>query len=66
MVPMGLISTPFISFHDIEVDEIDLYGDAWGFNSEFGDVIQLLEMVRIVPEKRLTDRLIEKIKKQAE
>jgi len=66
MMPMGLISTPFISFRDIEVEEVDLYGDAWGFNSEFGDVIRLLEMAEIVPGKKLTNKLIEEIKKRNE
>jgi len=65
MVPMGLISTPFISFRDIEVEKIDLYSDAWGFNSEFGDVIQLLEMAEIVPGKKLINNLKEEIKKRA-
>lgn len=65
MVPMGLISTPFISFQDIEVEEIDLYSDAWGFNSEFGEVINLLEKVEFAPDKTLTDRLLKKIRKHS-
>ena len=65
MMPMGLTSTPFISFRDIEVEETDLYSDAWGFNSEFGDVIQLLEMAEIVPGKKLINNLKEEIKKRA-
>ena len=62
MKPMGLISTPFITYRDIKVKEIDIFEDAWGFCSEFCDVIYLLKQVKSVPKKRLTKRLIEKIR----
>jgi hypothetical protein len=61
---MGLNSTPFLSYHKIQVDDIDIYEDAWGFNSEFADVINLLNLVKPVPEKRLTKRLIERVRQQ--
>ena len=64
MKPMGLNSTPFISYHDIKVEDIDLFEDAWGLNSEFCDVIDLLRQIKVVPGRRLTKRLIEKIRKQ--
>jgi hypothetical protein len=64
MKPMGLISTPFISYQNIKVKDVDLIEDAWGLNSEFYDVIALLRQIKAVPEKRLTKRLIEKIRKQ--
>jgi len=64
MKPMGLNSTPFISYHQIEVDEIDLIEDAWGFYSQFNDVIYLLGTIKAVPEKSLTNELIRKISKQ--
>ena len=64
MKPMGLNSTPFISYHEIDVEEIDLIEDAWGLNSEFCDVIELLGQVKAVPRKRLTKKLIEKVRKQ--
>jgi hypothetical protein len=63
MKPMGLNSTPFITYRDIKVENIDLYEDAWGINSEFCDVIQFLRQAKAVPGKRLTKRLIEKIRK---
>jgi hypothetical protein len=63
MRPMGLNSTPFISYHDIKVENIDLFEDAWGLNSEFSDVIYLLRQVQPAPGKRLTRRLIEKIRR---
>jgi hypothetical protein len=61
---MGLNSTPFLSYHEIQIDEIDIYDDAWGFNSEFSDVINLLSLVKPVPEKRLTKRLIERVRQK--
>ena len=61
---MGLTSTPFLSYHEIQVDNIDLYEDAWGFYQQFSDVIALLEQVRPVPRKRLTKRLIERVRQK--
>ncbi len=62
MKPMGLSSTPFITYTDIKVENIDLYEDAWGLNYDFCDVIDLLRQIKIVPESRLTKTLIEKIR----
>ena len=61
---MGLNSTPFISYCDIKVENIDLIEDAWGLNSEFCDVIDLLGQLKSVPGKSLTTDLIKKIRKQ--
>ena len=60
---MGLNSTQFITFRDIRVNEIDLIDDAWGINSEFCDVIDLLRQIKPVPERCLTTDLIKKIRK---
>jgi len=62
MKPMGLTSTPFISYHNIKVKDVDLIEDAWGINSEFCDVIDLLRQIKAVPGRRLTKRLIEKVR----
>lgn len=62
MKPMGLTSTPFISYHNIKVKNVDLFEDAWGINSEFCDVIDLLRQIKAVPGRRLTKRLIEKVR----
>lgn len=62
--PMGLTSTPLISYHDIQVDEIDIYDDAWSFYQEFSDVFSLLDQVRPEPGKQLTNRLIERVRQQ--
>jgi hypothetical protein len=63
--PMGLISTPFVSYRDIKVKHLDLFEDAWGINSEFCDVIDLLNLVKPVPGRRLTKRLINKLRKES-
>ena len=62
MTPMDITSTPFLSYHDINTDQIDLFEDAWGFCSEFGDVTALLKFVQPVPDDRLIDMLIDKIR----
>jgi hypothetical protein len=63
MKPMGLTSTPFISYHEIKTDGIDIYEDAFGLCQDFSDVIGLLKQVKPDPGKRLTHRLIAKIRK---
>jgi len=62
-MPMGLIFTRFISYHDINVKDADLIEDAWGLNARFCDVIDLLHYVKAVPERDLTEKLIDKIRK---
>jgi len=64
MKPMGLNSTPLLSYHFIRTENIDLIEDAFGLNSEFSDVISLLGLVKTVPGKRLTRTLIEKVRKK--
>ena len=59
---MALNSTPFLSYHEIQVDRIDIYDDAYGFYQEFNDVMNLLDQVKPVPGKRLTKRLIERVR----
>jgi hypothetical protein len=59
---MALTSTPFLSYHEIQVENIDIYEDAFGFCQEFSDVINLLEQLKPVPKKRLTKRLIERVR----
>jgi hypothetical protein len=64
MKPMVIISTQFITLQDIKVEEIDLIEDAWGLDSEFSDVIDLLREIDPVPERCLTTNLIKKIRKK--
>jgi hypothetical protein len=63
MMPMGLNSTHFISYHDIKIEDTDLIEDAWGINVQFCDVIDLLRYVKVLPEKIVTEKLIDKIRK---
>ncbi len=60
---MDLTSTPFLSYRDIKTEGIDLIDDAWGFYHQFHDVIDVLKLIKAVPGKRLTRRLIRKIRK---
>jgi hypothetical protein len=63
MMPMGINSTHFISYHDINVKSADLIEDAWGLNAQFCDVIDLLRYVNAVPDRDLTEKLIDKVRK---
>jgi hypothetical protein len=63
MKPMGLNSTPFISYHEIDVEEINLLEDAWGLNSEFCDVIVFLDNLKVFAPKPLTTKLMERVRK---
>jgi hypothetical protein len=60
---MGLTSTPFLSYRNIKTDKIDLFEDAFGIYCQFSDVIGILNQVKPAPGRRLTRRLIEKIRK---
>lgn len=59
---MGLISTHYLTYRDINVTDADLIEDAFGFEHEFNDVFFLLRKFRIEPEATVTRELIEKIK----
>lgn len=64
MKPMGLTSTRLLSYRDINTNRIDLFDDAWGFYPQFNDVIDILKVLKPVPDSRLTRQLIEKIRKK--
>lgn len=64
MKPMGINSTQLISYHDIKVEDVDLYEDAWGFNCEYCDVINILGKDKIEPGRHVTKMLFEKLRKQ--
>ena len=63
MKPMGLISTPFISYHNIKVKDVDLFEDAWGIKPEYDEVIAFLRLINGSSRKLFTKRLFEKIRK---
>ena len=55
---MDITSTPFILYSDIDVEATDLYEDAWGFRSDFQDVITLLGEIDTSPCDNMAERLI--------
>ncbi|HUX96293.1 MAG TPA: hypothetical protein VMV47_11240 [Bacteroidales bacterium] len=59
---MGLTSTHYLTYRDINVKDADLIEDAFGFERDFNDVIFLLRKFRVEPGATITRRLIEKIK----
>jgi hypothetical protein len=62
MKPMGYNSTQFISYHEIKVEDIDLYEDAWGIHNQFSDVKDVLDLVKPVVSRQLTKRLLEAVR----
>ncbi|NLA49247.1 MAG: hypothetical protein GX876_07255 [Bacteroidales bacterium] len=60
---MDLISTQFVKYHKIRTRDIDLHEDAYGLYQQFDDVIGYLKMLRPEVPRRLTRRLIAKIRK---
>ena len=61
---MDLTSTPFITYKDIDVDETDLYEDAWGIRSEFSDVLDFLGSVDADPGECLVQRILGSVSKK--
>lgn len=61
---MDLKFTPFITYRNINVDDVDIFEDALGLNTEFKDVIEALGRLNVVPGKRLILELMEKISSQ--
>ena len=64
MMPMDLNSTHFITYQEINVDETDLFEDAWGIRSEFYDVLSFLGSVDADPGDRLVERILGSISKK--
>ena len=62
---MDQYSTRFVSYPDVHVEDADIYEDAFGLNTEFNDVIDLLGKLKVDPGKDLTEILIEKVRKQS-
>lgn len=54
--PMDSSFTHFISYSSIDVDEIDLYEDAYGLNAEFIDVKEFLSQIETEPGRSLSDQ----------
>lgn len=56
---MGIKSTPFISYHEINVTETDLFEDALDLYSGYSDVKRLLSEYKPEPGSQLVSSLIE-------
>ncbi|HNW56356.1 MAG TPA: hypothetical protein PLR88_06125 [Bacteroidales bacterium] len=61
---MGLTSTHFVTYRDINVKNLDLFEEAWGINNDFHDVTNILRQIKVTPSGRLTKKMIEKVRKQ--
>jgi len=59
---MGLTSTQFISYHQINTDNTELISDAYGLDTEFFDVVSLLGEYEPLPEDELISSLIEHVR----
>ncbi len=64
MKPMGYNSTQSISYRDINVDDIDIYEDAWGLYSQYHDVIEILDKLTPAVSRRLTRKLIAAVREK--
>ncbi len=64
VLPVNLTSTQLISFRNINTDEVDIYDDAWGFASEFTDVLDFLGTIDAEPPSAATEKLLELISKK--
>ncbi len=64
MKPMGSTSTHFLSYREINTAGVDLFDDAWGFYPQFSDVIDILKVLRPLPDTRLTRQLIKKVRRK--
>lgn len=60
---MNINFISYTSYQDIEVDEIDPFEDAFGLNTEFTDVIQELSKLNVLPGDKVTQDLMDKVKK---
>lgn len=60
---MGLNSTPFLTYREINTDNTDLIGDAFGIYAQFDDVIGLLNILKPLPGNRLINKVITAAKK---
>jgi len=59
---MGLISTLFISYPEINTENTDLISDAFGIEAGFRDVIEFLDWYKPVPDNELISSVIGHVK----
>lgn len=63
---MGNNSTRFIKYHEIIVNDTDLFEDAMRFNIDYHDVFKILGKVNISPNKKLNSRMMRSIRNEYE
>jgi hypothetical protein len=61
MKPVIEAFVSFLSYDDLDVSDIDVYDDAWGFNHQFGDVFRKLSLANPEPSESVVGRLLAKI-----
>ena len=59
---MGLIFTQLVAYSEIEINDTDLFEDAFGIRTEFSDIIDLLKTASFEPDKDLVKRLMGRIR----
>ena len=57
-------SVRVLRYCEIDVGSIDLIDDAWGFRSQFADVIRLLDMINTTPPDSLLKRLFSRVESE--
>lgn len=62
-MPMGLTSTHFLSYHDVNVRNEELIEDAFRLNCDFSDVKAFLREVSFDREDLVCEKLILKLRK---
>ncbi|HUS87322.1 MAG TPA: hypothetical protein VMW76_08785 [Bacteroidales bacterium] len=55
---MDRISTPFLSFEDIFVSDIDLFSDAWDFERQIDEIFGNIPTDFFEPDDGLVSRII--------
>lgn len=61
MKPVIETFLPFLSYQELSVSEIDVYDDAWGFNSQFSEVFRKLSLASPEPSESVLESLLGKI-----
>ncbi len=61
MKPVIETFVPYLSYEELDVSDIDVYDDAWGFSHQFGDVFRKLSLVNPEPSESIVASLLAKI-----
>jgi hypothetical protein len=61
MKPVIETFVPYLSYDELDVSDIDVYDDAWGFNHQFADVFRKLSLANPEPSESVIGSLLAKI-----